>query len=241
VSDRGGNGFKQGPRNRLCRAAGAGLRDAALLCAVQACTAGLEPRHTAPSGGRALHAVSDRGGLWLVRHAQPLIAPGICYGQLDVPADVEATAACARTLAEALPHGIPIICSPLQRCEQLAHVLLGLRADLTYKIDPRLQEMDFGQWEGQRWDDIGAAALDAWVADFPHHRPGGGESVQSFMHRVAAAWDEARGPSGAVWITHAGVIRAATLLQQGQRQIDQAAHWPAVAPGFGSWIQLSTP
>ena len=53
---------KQGPRNRLRRAAGAGLRDAALLRTVRACIAGSEPRHTAPSGGRERHAVRDRGG-----------------------------------------------------------------------------------------------------------------------------------------------------------------------------------
>ncbi len=181
--------------------------------------------------------------LWIARHAQPLIAPGICYGQLDVPADVEATAACALQLAKALPPGIRIICSPLQRCELLAHVLIGLQPDLTYKTDPRLKEMDFGQWEGQRWDDIGAAAIDAWVADFVHHRPGGGESVGQFMRRVAAVWDETASAAGTptLWITHAGVIRAATLLQGGQHQITSAAQWPAAAPGFGRWVQLTVP
>jgi alpha-ribazole phosphatase len=172
--------------------------------------------------------------MWLVRHAQPVIEPGVCYGQLDVPADAEATAACARALAKALPQGIDILCSPLQRCEQLAHVLCGLRADLTCKTDPRLQEMDFGKWEGQRWDDIGAAALDAWVADFARHRPGDGESVHTFMQRVAEVWDE-RAAADTVWITHAGVIRAATLLQAGRRQLDSASQWPAEAPAYGSW------
>ena len=179
--------------------------------------------------------------LWLARHAQPLIEPGVCYGQLDVSADVDATAACARKLVKVLPSGIQIICSPLQRCELLTHVLLGLRPDFSAKIDPRLMEMDFGQWEGQRWDDIGAAAIDAWVADFAHHRPGGGESVGQFMQRVAAVWDEtlaARTPT--LWITHAGVIRAATLLQGGQRQVPSAAQWPAAAPRFGGWVQLTT-
>ena len=185
--------------------------------------------------------MSDRGGMWLARHAKPLIAPGVCYGQLDVPADVQATAACARALAEALPHGIDVICSPLQRCEQLAQVLVGLRADLACKTDPRVQEMDFGQWEGRRWDEIGAAAIDAWVADFPHHRPGGGESAGQFMQRVAAAWDETRASPGALWITHAGVIRAATLLNGGQRHISSASEWPVDGPGFGRWIRLATP
>jgi alpha-ribazole phosphatase len=178
--------------------------------------------------------------LWLVRHAQPLIGPGVCYGQLDVAADVDATAQCAGALAEALPHGIPIICSPLQRCEQLAQVLYRLRADLAYKTDPRLKEMDFGQWEGQRWDDIGAAAIDAWVADFAHYRPGGGEAVNAFLRRVATAWNETAHSAETVWITHAGVIRAANLLHAGQRQISSAADWPVEAPGFGRWIQLAT-
>ena len=181
--------------------------------------------------------------LWLVRHAKPLIAPGICYGQLDVAVDADATTACARELVKALPRGVNIICSPLQRCELLAHVLIGLQPDLTYKTDPRLKEMDFGQWEGQRWEDIGAAAIDAWVADFAHHRPGGGESSGQFMQRIAAVWDETAKAAGTptLWITHAGVIRAATLLQAGQRQIDSAAQWPAAAPGFGSWVQLTMP
>jgi 4-hydroxybenzoate polyprenyltransferase len=56
---------KQGLRNRLRGAAGARLRDAASLHAVQACTAGLEPRHTAPSGGSALHEVKRVGALYL--------------------------------------------------------------------------------------------------------------------------------------------------------------------------------
>lgn len=181
--------------------------------------------------------------MWLARHAQPLIAPGVCYGQLDVPADVEANRVCAETLAKVLPYGIDIISSPLQRCEQLANVLIGLRADLAYKTDLRLMEMNFGQWEGQRWDDIGAAAIDAWVADFAHHQPGGGESVGQFMQRVAAVWDETAlaADTPTLWITHAGVIRAATLLQSGQRQIASAAQWPAAALQFGRWAQLTAP
>ena len=220
---RASSSSKQGPRNRLRRAAGA-----------------------APPRGAESHTKWANVGantLWLVRHAQPLIAPGVCYGQLDVPADIDATAACARAMAKILPPGINVMCSPLQRCEPLAHVLIGLRADFSYKTDPRLKEMDFGQWEGQRWDDIGAAAIDAWVADFGRHRPGGGESVGQFMQRVAAAWDETASAADTptLWITHAGVIRAATLLHGDQCQIASAAQWPAAAPQFGSWVQLTTP
>ena len=174
--------------------------------------------------------------LWLVRHAQPLVAPGVCYGALDVLADADATAQAARALAGVLPPNLFVQVSPLQRCEQLAEVLRGLRPDLAYTQDARLVEMDFGQWEGQRWDAIPRAELDGWTAAFDTWRCGGAESVGHFMQRVGAVWDETLArQQTTVWITHAGVIRAATLLAQGQRHIHCADQWPVAAPTFGQW------
>lgn len=177
--------------------------------------------------------------LFLVRHARPLIEPGVCYGQLDMAADADATRVCAQGLAGVLPHGITVVCSPLQRCEQLAQALIGLRADLTYKTDPRLKEMDFGQWEGLRWDAIDPAALAAWTDHFAHHAAGtSGESVAQFMARVGQAFD-ALPSAGHVWITHAGVIRAAQLLARGARHVERADQWPVDAPKYGQWQLLN--
>ena len=176
--------------------------------------------------------------LWLVRHARPLVASGVCYGALDVPADAQATQIAARALADALPQGIAIRTSPLQRCEQLVQALRRLRPDLTHNIgvDVRLAEMDFGRWEGQRWDAIARTELDSWTDSFATWRCGGAENVQGFMARVAAAWDETRAlQQASVWITHAGVIRAATLLVRGQRQVQRADQWPVEAPSWGGW------
>ena len=174
--------------------------------------------------------------LWLVRHAQPQVAPGVCYGALDVSADPLATQQAAQNLGDALPRSLQVISSPLQRCERLTHVLQGLRPDLTYKTDARLAEMNFGAWEGQPWDAIVRSELDAWTDDFAHWRCGGGENVQDFMARVAAVWDAScADKQPTVWITHAGVIRAATLLAQGQRAVQHATQWPRDACGFGQW------
>ena len=53
---------------------------------------------------------------------------------------------------------------------------------------------------------------------------------------MAAAWDETRAlHQASVWITHAGVIRAATLLARGQRQVQRADQWPVEAPSWGGW------
>jgi alpha-ribazole phosphatase len=177
--------------------------------------------------------------LFLVRHARPLIEPGVCYGQLDMAAEAEPTRVCAQARAGVLPHGITVVCSPLQRCEQLAQVLIGLRADLAYKTDPRLKEMDFGLWEGQRWDAIDPAALAAWTDHFAHHATGTcGESVAQFMARVGQAFD-ALPPADQVWITHAGVIRAAQLLARGVRHVERADQWPVDAPKYGQWQLLN--
>ena len=185
--------------------------------------------------------------LWLVRHATPLIKPGVCYGALDVPADPAATERTAQALAQVLPLGIVVKSSTLQRCELLAQALHRLRPDLAYEADARIAEMNFGQWEGQPWDAIGPSALQAWTDDFAHHRAGGGESVHTFMQRVAAAWDEVgddvldeaqAARHDTVWITHAGVIRACSLLAQGVRSVVQASAWPQAAPGYGQWLCL---
>ena len=174
--------------------------------------------------------------LWLVRHAQPLVEAGICYGASDIAADPAATLAAVQRLAEVLPQGVCVIASPLQRCEHLAQTLRGLRPDLAYTLEPRLQEMNFGQWEGQRWNAIPRAELDSWTAAFDSWRCGGAESTGDFMHRVGAVWDETLArKQPTVWITHAGVIRAAALLAQGIRHIYHADQWPVAAPAWGQW------
>ena len=152
--------------------------------------------------------------LWMVRHAQPLVEAGICYGASDMAADSAATQTAAQSLASVLPYGVCVISSPLQRCEQLAQHLRGLRPDLAYEQDARLQEMDFGQWEGQRWDAITRAELDGWTEAFDSWRCGGAESVADVMCRV---------------------IRAAALLARGVRQVHRADQWPAHGPAFGQW------
>jgi alpha-ribazole phosphatase len=185
--------------------------------------------------------LAPSAALWLIRHAQPLVAPGICYGASDIAADPQATRQAAAALAVALPSDIALLCSPLQRCQQLAQALQALRPDLCLRLrlDPRLQEMDFGQWEGQRWDAIPQSAWDVWTADFAHHRFGGAMCVADFMQRVANAWDQTHA-SGltTAWITHAGVIRAAALLARGQRQVFEPAQWPREAPAYSGWVVL---
>lgn len=177
--------------------------------------------------------------LWLVRHARVQVAPGVCYGASDVAADAAHTAQVAAQLAPVLPRGAALRTSMLQRCEHLTTALCGLRPDLIKKTDPRVSEMDFGAWEGRRWADIARPELDTWTAHFADHACGGGESVRQLMQRVGAALRDTRAqPGPAVWVTHAGVIRAVQLLHRGVACPTRMDQWPRRGPAFGEWCEL---
>ncbi|MBT0569230.1 histidine phosphatase family protein [Curvibacter sp. CHRR-16] len=183
----------------------------------------------------------------IVRHAQPLVAPGVCYGRLDVAADSAHTEQVAQALLAAWD-GVPplLLHSPMQRCVQLLEAVRVLLAESglqwAVRAEPLLAEMDFGHWEGQTWDAIGPDALDAWTRDFAHYRPGGGESVAQFMQRVGQVWQAtqrhmARTDQPVWWLAHAGVARAAHCWQHGV-QVQQAIDWPQEGLAYGMWVDM---
>lgn len=90
-------------------------------------------------------------------------------------------------------------------------------------------EMDFGDWENRRWEEIGRAALDDWAADFLGYAGHGGESVAHLRDRVARGLEAV--PEGAVVVTHAGVIKAALVLR------GDAAGWDH-RPEFGAVVRV---
>lgn len=156
--------------------------------------------------------------LHLIRHPKPLIDAGICYGQSDIPAPIE-PADLARLRAE-LPPGLPVWSSPLQRCRQLAEQLHAQP-----RMDDRLAEMNFGDWEGRAWGDIPRHQLDAWAADVASYAPPGGESPAAVQQRALDFVASLCVPE-AVIVTHAGVIR--TLL----------AHWQGLPPARWSDVHV---
>lgn len=138
--------------------------------------------------------------LFLIRHPQPEVAEGLCYGRTDLPLRQPWT---FTATADLLPAGVPVVSSPLRRCAEFA---ASLSSD--YRIDPRLTELDFGAWEMQAWDSLPCAALDTWAADPLGFKAHGGESVAQMQQRVRAALAELEADgSDCVWVTHAGVMK----------------------------------
>jgi alpha-ribazole phosphatase len=173
--------------------------------------------------------------LVLLRHPLPESVQGLCYGSSDVAAD---PAALARALAE-LPASLPadlapntaIYSSPLRRCTALADPLAALLDAAPPKRDARLAEMDFGSWEGQPWDAIARAEVDAWAADLTCYAPGGGETVLAVARRVHGFLDEmVAAHSDAVVVCHAGTIRLLAAFARDRADIEQAALHAAATP-----------
>jgi alpha-ribazole phosphatase len=163
----------------------------------------------------------------LVRHPQPVVAPGLCYGSTDLAVAPDELARARAALSATLPHDAPIFSSPLRRCAELACRLPC--TSLTF--DARLAEIDFGAWEMRHWDDISRAEVDAWADDMTGYRPGGGESVLQMAVRVASFYAELqrRDHACAIVVCHAGTMRLLSACRDGLSVPDialQAARTP---------------
>lgn len=142
------------------------------------------------------------GRLYLIRHAPSDIPPGQIAGRSDVDARLPAPELLER-LAARLPQAALIWASPARRCQQTAAAL-----DLEpSRLVPQLWEQDFGTWEGQSWQSLGAQ--DDFWCDPVGNLPPGGESFLQLWHRVRLTdLEPALGERDVVLVIHAGPIRA---------------------------------
>lgn len=144
----------------------------------------------------------------LIRHPTPLIAPGICYGRLDVGVDPSADAWIDRLAADPpLQTAQRIWTSPANRCRVPANAMAQALA-VPVTIDPRLRELDFGHWEGQPWDAISRTELDRWAAAPLSFVPPGGESGAELIARVRVFHaDLHRDGQDCVIVSHGGPLK----------------------------------
>lgn len=147
----------------------------------------------------------------LIRHTAVAAAPGTCYGHQDVPL-AEPVQGAFEQVAQRLPSVHAVATSPLRRCAQLAG-WLAERGGVPLLPDDRWRELDFGAWEGQRWDALERHRLDQWALDPWGFAAPQGESVRAMHLRVRAALASLRVKADlAGWqrvavVTHGGPIR----------------------------------
>lgn len=119
-----------------------------------------------------------------------------------------------------------IHCSDLARCRQtLAHVQPG--RDASALFDPRLRELDFGDYEGRRWDELkDDPRYRAWIDSAGMQAPPGGESADMLWERLSAWLDDVlsqtEGRRHVLAVSHGGVIREL------RRRLEAVDFWEGV-------------
>lgn len=106
--------------------------------------------------------------------------------------------------------------SPASRCAAVAG-FLARRLNLLVDLDERLQELAFGDWEGQAWNDLPRAALDRWALDPPGFSPPGGETGAQLTERVDDFGRMLIAQSrSCIVVSHGGPLRLLPALLQGK-------------------------
>lgn len=150
-----------------------------------------------------------------IRHTSVDVPPGVCYGQSDVPLRAsfeQEAAATSENLKSYRPEGQAfdhVYTSPLSRCVRLAAYCGYPDAER----DNRIMEINFGDWEMKKFDEITDPRLKEWYADYMNVRATNGESFAAQYQRVANFLDELREKDyGQVAVfAHGGVLICAQL------------------------------
>lgn len=146
--------------------------------------------------------------LYLIRHTKVNIEPGICYGQADVgvaPSFPDEKENIRGTL-----EGISfdeVFSSPLYRCKILAESLMQGKKIV---FDDRLKELNFGDWELKKWDEIyNSANGKIWMDDYQTLPTLNGESYPEMMDRISGFYSGLilKEYKNVAIFTHAGVVR----------------------------------
>ncbi len=142
--------------------------------------------------------------VYLVRHDE-VKASGLCYGQTDITTVRSFSDSAADLMADLPKNPAVVFSSPLSRCFNLSGCCFK---DTHIVTDPRLMEVNFGDWENTLWDDIPRKALDQWAQTPTDFQFPGGESLSEFQRRVYTFADSClQNTDNCIVFTHAGVIR----------------------------------
>lgn len=171
--------------------------------------------------------------LTLVRHTSVAVEPGICYGQSDVdlkPSFPEEAAAVREKLTGRKFDAV--FTSPLSRCVRLA-VSCGYTDAIR---DERLKELNFGEWEMKKFDEISDPRLQEWYEDYFNVRPTGGESFADQKLRLMDFIDSLKGKryDSVLIFAHGGILLQAMLLA-GKIRLEEAFDHQ---PKYGGIIEL---
>lgn len=126
--------------------------------------------------------------IYLIRHGQTEAnVQGIYYGRSESPLTEQGIDDHRRAVKKLNDMNIDmIIASPRQRCRVLAEKICAI-ADAELIIDNRLEEINFGIFEGLKYDEAQKKypdVWDNWINSGDDYQLEGGESISMFEKRV---------------------------------------------------------
>ncbi len=151
-----------------------------------------------------MSGILTRRAFWFLRHGETAWnANNLSQGRTDVPLNEQGEGQ-ARSAAQLLRgRGIAsLVASPLGRARETARVV-GEAIGLVATLDPDLQEVGFGDQEGQPMGDW----YDDWIAGA--YTPQGGETFAELKARAAAGINRAlERPAPVLVVAHGALFRA---------------------------------
>ena len=148
--------------------------------------------------------------IFLVRHGEPVLTNAL-LGSTDSPVSELGWQQLEATLNN-IPGLEQLVSSPLSRCANFAQHFAAEKS-LPLQIDNEWRECHFGDWDGQKYQDLHQSfpeAVEEFFSDPYKCMPPNGESLKVFNSRIENAvkvvHERFAGKKIAV-ITHAGVIR----------------------------------
>src|SRR5690606_30058944 len=137
--------------------------------------------------------MTTKGRLMLVRHGQTSAnVEGLWHGSTDTPLTERGRDQAGKLGAYFRNIMVPdvIYASPLQRAHHTAQAIADAHR-LVVNLDPRLQELCLGDWEGVRIEDIDTTHdRERRLYSDPDFTPPGGESQHHVRNRMVAAIED---------------------------------------------------
>lgn len=169
----------------------------------------------------------------LIRHTSVDVPKGICYGYTDVPLKETFPEEAAVTHKNISTKSFDVVfTSPLSRCTRLAEY-----CGYPHAIrDARLKELNFGEWEMQRFEHITDPRIQEWYNDYLNVPATGGESFMMQFQRISAFLDELKqhDHENVAIFAHGGVLICAQIYA-GILKAEEAFH--SIAP-YGAVIEI---
>lgn len=154
--------------------------------------------------------------IYFIRHGQTdWNAEARFQGQKDIPLNDKGRGQAKRNgeiLRDLInADAFDFVASPLKRTRETMEIVRNAMGQdpQAYRLDDRLRELSFGEWEGRTVSDLEVSEVKLWAerqADKWHFQPKGGDSYHLLTERVRGWAEAVMEPT--VVVSHGGVNRA---------------------------------